>query len=64
VTDCGFELVGGRGWTELAKEAPGFHVFFAPTPATLSNFTIIRYCTRETGTLVTERSAVPAPSVS
>ena len=34
-----------KGWTELAKEAPGFHSFLAPTPATLSNFTIIRYCT-------------------
>ena len=46
VTDCGFGLVGGRGWTELAKKAPGIHSFLAPTPATLFNFTIIRYCTR------------------
>ena len=28
---CGFGLVGGRGWTELAKEAPGVHSFLAPT---------------------------------
>ncbi len=42
VTDCGFGLAGGRGWTELAKEAPGFHKYLAPTPATLSSFTYMR----------------------
>jgi len=29
------------GWTELAKEAPGFRSCLAPTPATLAGLTII-----------------------
>jgi hypothetical protein len=45
VTDCGFGLVGGGGWTELAKEARG-HSLFAPTPAPLSNLTTVRLRTR------------------
>jgi len=31
--------VGCPGWTELAKEAPGFRSYRAPTPATLPGFT-------------------------
>lgn len=44
VTDCAFGLVRGQDWTELAKEAASFHSFPAPTPATLSSFTIVRHC--------------------
>ncbi len=44
-TDCVVGRAGGRGWTELAKEA-GFHSYLAPTPATLSDITTFRYCTR------------------
>ena len=34
-------LLRGRGWTELAKEAPGVHLYLVPTPATLPGLTII-----------------------
>ena len=43
--NCGFELQGGRGWTECAKEAPGLHSYLAPTPATPSRMTAIHCCT-------------------
>jgi len=37
-----FSFLGGRGWTELSKEAPGFRSYLAPTPATLRGLPIIR----------------------
>ena len=35
-----------QGWTELAKETPGFRSYLAPTTATLFTFTTIYDCTR------------------
>ncbi len=40
-----FEM-GGRGWTELAKETPGFRSYLTATPATLYNFATLCDCTR------------------
>ncbi len=36
LTDCGSGLLGGRGWTELAKESPWFHSYLVPTPPSLT----------------------------
>ena len=38
--------MGGRGWTELAKETPGIRSSLAPTPATLLRSATIYDCPR------------------
>ena len=37
--------MNGRGWTELAKETPGFRFYLAPITTTLFRFTNIYDCT-------------------